>query len=93
MLLAKRLLKGMQDIASGNSLDRHDVRAFGLDRKHGAALYGTAIHVDYARAALAGVASHVRAGLRQMLADHFNEQCSRTDIRRHGLAIENERHR
>ena len=74
--------------ACGEPLDGDDGGAVGLGREHVARLDGAAVEMDRARAALAGIAAHVRAGQREMGAQEFDQQRPRIDLRGHGLAVD-----
>jgi hypothetical protein len=73
VLVPKSLLDGVQLAVLGHAFDCGQVFALGLDREHGAALDGLAVDQDRARPALAGVASDVRAGQTQVVAQVMHE--------------------
>jgi hypothetical protein len=61
-------------------LDRSNRFAIGLHRQNRAGFYRSIIKVDRAGAALAGIATHVRAGQTQLFAQKINQQGSRLDL-------------
>ena len=73
MMLAKRLLHGMQLAVLCHAFNRDDICTARLDGKHRATLDRTAIDVDHAGSALAGIAADVRAGPAEMLANHLHQ--------------------
>src|SRR5579859_1818490 len=80
VLVPESLLDGVQLIAVGHALDGREVAAVGLDGEHRAALDRLAVHVDRARAALAGVAADVRSGQAYDIPEVVHEQQSRFDL-------------
>src|SRR2546423_4765096 len=80
VLVPDRLLDRVQLAILGHALDRLQALALGLDGEHRAALDGLAVDQDGARAALAGVASDVRAGEPQVVAQVMHEKQARLDL-------------
>ena len=74
VLIPEGLLDRVELIAVGHALDRREVAALGLDGEHRAALDRLAVHVDRARAALAGVAADVRSGQANDVSKVVHEQ-------------------
>src|SRR5690606_20256649 len=66
VVLAERLLHGMQLAVAGQALNGRDFGAAGLHREQGAALDRDAVDVNDAGAALAGVAADMGAGQPEM---------------------------
>src|SRR4029077_15778739 len=62
VLVPEGLLERVELSALLHALDSHDLGAVGLDRQDRARLRAPAVHVDRARAAVAGIAPGVRAG-------------------------------
>src|SRR5262245_5955364 len=88
VLFPEALLDGMQLAVFGEPLDRGDRGAVGLDGEERAGLHRLPVHLDRAGATLAGVASHVRAGEPNHLADVVDQQQSRLDLVAHALPID-----
>ena len=61
MAFPESFLDGVH-FAVGEALDRGDLCAVSLDSKHGTGFNGLSVNEDGARAANAGLASHVRTG-------------------------------
>ena len=74
VLLPEALLQRVQLAGAGQALHRADLVPVGLDGEHGAGLDRAAVHQHRARAAVGGVAAHVRAGQPQSPADQVGEQ-------------------
>ena len=75
----------------GQALDGGNVGAVGLHCKRGAGLHGIAVHLDYAGAALAGVAADFGAGEVQGLAQEVNQQRAGFHLGGTGTAIHGQR--
>src|SRR5689334_14370973 len=87
VIVAERRLHRVQFVAFCDALDGGDVRARGLAGQHSAGLYGTAIDMDDAGAALAGVAADMGAGQVQIFAQEMDEKGPVFDFSRDGLAV------
>ena len=61
-------------------LDRRDLRAVGLDAEDGARLHGLAVDEHRARAARGRVATDVRAGQAEPVAEDVDEQLARLEL-------------
>ena len=78
--LAEALLQGVQRaVRRGDALDGHDAGLVGLHGEYGAGLHRTAVEVDGACAAMAGLAADMQAGQPELLAQEMNEQGARLD--------------
>ena len=77
---AERLLERGQLAAAGQTLDRLDARAVGLDGEHHAALDEHAVDDHRAGAAVARVAADVAAGEVEVVADEVDQQLPRLDL-------------
>src|SRR5262249_38698645 len=77
-MLAEGLLQRMQAaIGSGEPLDRGDLGAARLNREHSAGLHRFTVHVHRAGAAMAGVATDMRTGDSELLAQQVDQQQAR----------------
>ena len=75
MALLERLLHRVHAaIFLADALDRGDRSTLGLNCQHIASLYSSAIKMDGARTALAGVATHVGTSKGQSLPDEIDQQ-------------------
>ena len=90
VLLLEALLQRVQFARRGEALDRLDLPAVRLDRQHRAGLHGPAVHEDRARAAVGGVAAHVRAGQAHAAADQMGQQKPGFDLGDLLLAVDRE---
>src|SRR5260370_15076975 len=79
------MLDGVQLAAFGGALDGGEGGAFGLKGEEGGRFPRRAVEQDGARAALAGVAAHVRAGESEHVAEEMDEKQSGLDLL--GLAL------
>jgi hypothetical protein len=77
MMVLKRLLQRVQPVAIGERFDRGDLLAVALHREHQAGARARPAEEDRARAACAVLASDVRAGEVQLVAQkiHQREAC------------------
>ena len=91
MVLSECLLHGVQLAVAGDALDGSYLGAIGLCRQHGAGFHRAAIDVNQARAALAGIATHVGAGEPQLIPEQVDQQGSVFHFRRYRIAVQ--RHR
>src|SRR5262245_618239 len=74
VVLAEGLLQGVQLAVRGESLDREDVAAVGLDGEHRAGLHRPAVHHHRAGTARRGVAADIRARQPQRLSKEVDEE-------------------
>src|SRR2546425_1056963 len=88
MLLPEALLDRMEIAVLGEPFDGRDRRAVRLHREERARLHRLPVHEDGARAALARIAAHVRAGETHGLADVVNEQEPGLDLVTVRLAVD-----
>ena len=88
VIVAECRLHRVQLVALGDAFDGGDVGAVGLSDQHGAGFHRPAIDMDDAGAALAGVASDMRAGESEMVAQEMDKQRSVFDIAGDRLAID-----
>src|SRR5512135_2390708 len=93
VLLAERLLHGVELPVRREALDRRDLRAVGLDREHRAGLDGLAVEEHGARSALARVAADVGPGQAQRLPEVVDEEQPRLDLVAAAGAVDGDRHR
>ena len=84
------LLEGVQFRLICDALDREDFAAIGLDGEDRAGFRALAVDDDRASAALAGIASDVRASQAELFAEQVHEQQSRLDGRLARLSIDGE---
>src|SRR5690242_15477638 len=91
MVFAERGLHRVKLIARGETFNCRDLAAFRLRREHGACLDGNAVDMDDAGAALARIATDMRAGKAERFAEELDEKRARLDRAGHGLAVD--RHR
>jgi hypothetical protein len=91
MFLPKALLQGMQLTVLRQALDGHDLGAVSLDRENGAGLRAAPVDENRAGAALARVATDVRAGQEELLPQEVDEEHAWLDIRSAHPAVD--RHR
>ena len=70
----------MQFSVSAQAFDRRDVRAFRLNREHGAGLDRSAIHHDGASAADAGFAPDVRPSQSATVSKEMNQEQAGIDF-------------
>src|SRR5262249_9819071 len=87
VVFAESLLHRMKLPVGREALDGQDVGALGLQRKYGAGLYRLAVDVNDAGAALGGVATDVRAGEAEVLAQVLYQQRAGIDVGGDGLAV------
>ena len=80
VLVPERFLHGVQLAVHGQAFDGHDVRAVSLHREHRAALDGLAVDLDGAGAAQRRLASHVRPGQSNHLAQVMDQEQSRLHV-------------
>src|ERR671930_2012899 len=93
MALPEGLLQRMQLAVVGETLDRRDLAAVGLDCEHGARLHGAAVEMDRAGAADRRVAADLRPGQAEVVAQEVDEQRPRLDLRLAPDAVDGERYR
>src|SRR5277367_2554025 len=86
----ERRLHRMHRAIGCEALDGHNLRALRLHGEDGAGLDRVAVDEHGACTALSGVATHVRAGQREVIADKVDEQGARIDILAFRLAIDGE---
>ena len=79
-MVGERLLKPIELAVGGESLDRLDLCAVGLDREHHAALHEHTVDENGAGAAVAGVAADVTAGQVEVVPDEVDEQAASLDL-------------
>ena len=91
VLLPERGLEGVKLGAVGEPLDRLHVAAVRLYGKHRARLHGTAVDGDRARAALRGVAAHVRAGEVEVFPQHLDQETPWLDVELPAITVHHER--
>ena len=91
MLLPEAFLQRVQLAVLGQTLDRGDLGAVGLDGEDRAGLDAAAVDQHRARAALARVAADVRAGQQQLLAQEVDEEQARLDVALAHLAVDGHR--
>jgi hypothetical protein len=77
----------MQLVALRHAFDRQDIGAIGLRREHGAGFHRSTVEVDGAAAALGGIATDMRAGHAEMIAQEIDQQGAVLDIARVALAV------
>src|SRR5918995_3459135 len=92
VLLPERALERVKVVGVTQALDGRHAAAVCLRGEHRAALHGSAVEVDRACAALAGVAPDVGAGQAQVLAQHLDQQPSRLDVHLPAYAVHLERY-
>src|SRR5487761_2728963 len=80
VLVQDRLRGRVGGPALPHPLDRGDLAAVRLDGKHRAALRAATVHRDGAGAARGAVATDVRPGQPEVLAQHVDKQPSRLDV-------------
>jgi hypothetical protein len=80
VLVPERLLQGVEVAHAPDSLDGRDPVTFGLERQHGTALHGAAIHQDGTGAALAGVAADMSSGEVQVVPQDVHQQRPRLHL-------------
>src|SRR4029078_12475213 len=86
IVLAERLLHRMQrPVRLGEPFGGGDVRTLYLPGEGRARLYRLAGDMDYAGAALRGVAAHMRSGEPQLLAQELHQKGARFDVTGDGL--------
>jgi hypothetical protein len=85
MFLAETLLHGMKILTIRQALDRLHLGAVRLHGKDGAGFYRAPIEMHRTRAALAGVATDMGSGERELLAKEINQECSWFD---HGIVLD-----
>ena len=90
-ILERRLHRMELTIGRGQSFDGANARAGRLHRENGARLDRDAVDEHRARSALAGVASDMRAGEAQILANEFDQQRARVDLGVDFLAVDGKR--
>ena len=77
-MLAEGLLQRMQRaVRRGNAFDGGDLRPIGLTDEHGAGFHRLAVDIDGAGAAMARLATDMRAGEFQMLPEKMDQECAR----------------
>ena len=79
-MVVERLLHGMQLPVRGETLDRGDLGAVGLDAEDGAGLHGDAVEQHGAGAARGRVATDARPREREALAQDVDQQVARLDL-------------
>src|SRR5262249_3142536 len=79
MMLDERALYRVQLIAVGETFDRADALALGLDREHQAGPYRLVVEDHRARAADAVLAADMRPGQPAFVADDIDQRLSRLD--------------
>src|SRR5262249_55666084 len=77
VMLAKRLLQRMELSVAHQALHRSELGAVGLDGEHDARARGLAVEQDRTRAADPVLATDMRAGEPQILADEVDQQLAR----------------
>ena len=80
MALLERGLHRMHRAIGRQTLDGHNLRTLRLHGEDGAGLDRVAVDEHGARATLPGIATDVRAGQREVIADEIDEQRARIDI-------------
>src|SRR5207237_402089 len=88
VLLMESLLDGVQLPVRGETLDRGELRAVGLDAEHRARLDGLAVEQHRAGAARRGVTADVRAGQPQPLAKDVDEKLPRLEVEVMGSSVD-----
>ena len=91
MLFPEAFLQRVELAVLGQTLDRGDLGAVGLDGEDGARLDAPPVDEHRAGAALAGVAADVCAGQVELLAQEVHEEQARLHLRLAHLAVD--RHR
>src|SRR5437879_8637128 len=91
MLFPDPLLQRMDLASFGQTLDGVDLRAVGLHGGDGARFRAAAVDHDGTGAALAGIASDMRACQAQLVAQEVHEQHTRVDGRFANLAVDGHR--
>ena len=81
-MLDERRLHRMQLVAVRETFDRRDLVAFVRDREAEAGINAPAIHEDGARTALAVIATFLRTGEMQMLAQRIEQRDARIEFQR-----------
>lgn len=92
MLLPETLLDRMIHAIVREALNGLDRCALYLHREECACFRSPAIDIDDARAALAGIASDMRAGQPEMVAQIVDEERARLNFRRSLHSIDGHRH-
>ena len=87
VMLLERGLHRVQRAVLGEAFDRGHIGAVRRQREHRAGLHALAVHMDRARAALAGVAANMGAGEPQIVADEIDQQRAAFDLAGHGFAV------
>src|SRR5262249_49129110 len=87
VILAEGFLHRMELAVLCKALDRGDLGTRRLDGEHRAGLHRAPVHVDDARAALAGVAADMRAGESELVAQEIDEQRAVLGIDRYRLPV------
>src|SRR5438477_6854587 len=87
MTITERLLDRMQRVARGEALDSHDLCPARLHCKHGARLDRTAVKMDGAAAALAGVAANMRSGEAELITQEVGQKRAVFDFAGARLAV------
>src|SRR2546423_5187550 len=82
-----RLLDGVQSLATGDALDRCNLRAFGLREGDETTVDENSTDDDRARAALALAAALLRAREFQLLAQNVEQTRQRVGMKLDGLAV------
>src|SRR5579875_588071 len=88
MLLPKRFLHRMKRLRRADPFDRRNARPVGLHGEHRTALHRNAVDEDRACAAARRVATDVRPGQPQVLAEEVDEKQARLDLRGNLLAVD-----
>src|SRR5262249_52324008 len=88
VLLPEALLQRVERAALCQTLDGLDGAAVGLDGEDGAALHGATVEADGAGAAARRVATDVRTGQPEVLADEVDEQRAGADLAAVLLAVD-----
>ena len=86
-MLAEGFLHRMQLPALGQTLDRDDLRALTAQREGGTRFHRRSVDMHDTGAALARVATHMRAGQPQLVTKKLHQQSAAIDLRRNGLAV------
>src|SRR5271167_1826529 len=87
MAVAERLLHWMKLAIFRQAFNREYLAAIGLKGKNGARLHALAVEQHSASAAIAGVASDVRAGQAQLFAQKLYQQRARFHLARTRLPV------
>ena len=90
VVLHERVLQRVPHAAPRQPLDGRDLRSFGLQGEHGAALHRPAVEEDGAGAALARVAPDVRSGEPEPVAQRMDEERASFHLERVPLAVDDE---